>query len=64
MKVVRKSNFDHEDWRGDQHFVAQRLCERDATAVADLLNFRAGPNSDDYYVVVADGYIPPPDWAP
>lgn len=64
MKVVRKSNFDYEDHRGDQYFVAQRICERDARAIADLLNERAGKHSDNFYDVVADDYVLPPDWQP
>lgn len=38
MKIIRKSNFNHEDHRGDQYFVAQRLGERAAGRVGDLFN--------------------------
>lgn len=64
MKIIRKSNYDHEDWRGDQYFVAQRLCTKDAEAVAELLNQLAGEHSDNFFVVVPDDYVLPPDWAP
>ncbi len=64
MKVIRKSNFNHEDHRGNQYFVAQHIGERGAKAVADLLNELSGPNNDDYYVAVADNYVLPPDFEP
>jgi hypothetical protein len=64
MKIIRRSNYNHEDHRGNQHFVAQRLVVRDAQKVADLLNELAGPRSDDFYCVVADDYVLPPDWEP
>lgn len=64
MKIIRKSNFDHENWRGNQWFVAQRLSERQAEIVADALNDREHPNSDDFYDVVADDYVLPKDWEP
>lgn len=63
-KVVRKSNFDHEDWRGNQYFVAQQVDRHQAQAIADLLNEREGPNSDDFYTVVPDDYVLPKDWEP
>ena len=64
MKIIRKSNFDHEDWRGDQHFVAQRLTAQQAEAVAKALNDLEHESSDDYYKVVADDYALPPEWQP
>ena len=64
MKIIRKSNFDHEDHRGDQHFVAQRLSKRQADAVVTALNDLEHENSDDFYKVVDDDYVLPPDWAP
>lgn len=64
MKVVRKSNWNHEDYRADQYFVAQHLCKQDAQAVADLLNERGGPYDDNYYDVVEDSYVLPKDWEP
>lgn len=64
MKVLRKSNFNYEDHRGDQYFVSQRIGERAAKAIADLLNELRGPHGDDYYVVVADDYVLRRDWEP
>lgn len=63
-KVVRKSNFDYEDWRGNQYFVAQRVTDRQAQAIADALNELEGDHSDDFYETVADDYVLPPDWEP
>lgn len=62
-KIIRRSNFDHEDHRGDQYFVAQRLSLPQAEAVANLLNDQ-DRHSDDFYVVVADDYVLPPSWKP
>lgn len=64
MKIIRKSNFCYEDHRGNEYFVAQRLSERDANKVADLLNTLSGEHSDDFFVVVKDDYVLPPDWEP
>jgi hypothetical protein len=41
-KIIRKSNFDHEDHRGDQYFVAQRLSIRFYLVVDD--NYLLPPN--------------------
>jgi len=64
MKIIRKSNFDHEDHRGDQHVVAQRLSVRQAEAVARALNDLEHENSDDFYQAVSDDYVLPPAWGP
>lgn len=64
MKIVRKSNFDHEDYRGNQWFVAQRLSAREAARVASVLNDLNGQHGDDFFEVVSDDYILPPDWTP
>lgn len=64
MKIIRKSNFDHEDHRGDQWFVAQRLTKQQADLVAETLNNLEHQNSDDYYKVVPDDYVLPPEWQP
>lgn len=65
MKVVRKSNFNHEDHRGDQYFVAQKIGLRQAEAVAKALNdLEDHRYSDDFYEVVLDDYVLPPDWEP
>ena len=63
-KIIRKSNFDHEDHRGNQYFVAQGLSKKQAEAVAKTLNDLEHQNSDDFYAVVDDAYDLPPDWAP
>lgn len=64
MRVIRKSNFDHEDHRSDQYFVAQRLSDGQAEAVARVLNEMEHRSSDDFYEVVADDYVLPPEWRP
>jgi hypothetical protein len=64
MKIIRKSNFDHEDHRGDQHFVAQRLSKRQADCVVAVLNALEHENSDDFYAVVGDDYVLPPEFQP
>lgn len=64
VKVVRKSNFNHEGHRGDQFFVAQRMTPTQAKHVADALNGLEHEHSDDFYVAVDDDYVLPPDWAP
>jgi hypothetical protein len=63
-KVIRKSNFDHEDSRGDQYFVAQQLNDRQAKAVEEALNALEHEHSDDYYRAVPNDYVLPPDWEP
>lgn len=64
MKVVRKSNFNHEDHRGDQYFVAQRLTSEQAILIADVLNALEHTNSDNFYDVVPDDYVLPLEWQP
>jgi hypothetical protein len=64
MRVIRRSNYAHEDWRGDQYFVTCRLSERRAAAVAKALNDLEDLRSDDIFVVVPDDYDLPPDWQP
>lgn len=63
-KVIRKSNFDYDDHRGNQYIVAQRVTGRQAQAIADALNELEGEHSDDFYETVADDYVLPPDWEP
>lgn len=64
MKVIRKSNLGREDYRGDQHFVAQRLSDRQAKIVAERLNEMEHEHSEDFYLAVPDDYVLPPDWQP
>ncbi len=64
MRVIRKSNFDHDDHRGDQYFVTCVLSPARAEAVARALNEIEGEHSDDLFSVVADDYVLPPDWQP
>jgi hypothetical protein len=64
MRIIRRSNYNHEDWRGDQYFVTCKLTERQAEAVAKALNDLDGPLSDDIFVVVPDDYVLPSDWQP
>jgi hypothetical protein len=64
MKVVRCSNFDYEDRRGNQWFVAQQLTRQQAELVASALNADSGDYGPDYYLAVPDDYTLPPDWQP
>jgi hypothetical protein len=64
MKIIRKSNFDHDDHLGDQYFVAQRLSKQQADLVVETLNNLEYQNSDDYYKAVGDDYVLPPEWQP
>jgi hypothetical protein len=64
MRIIRKSNFDHEDHRGGQYFVAQRLSAHQAEAVVKALNDLEHESSDDYYEVVSEDYVLPPEWQP
>ncbi len=65
MKIVRTSNYDHEDNRGDQRVVAENIKhEREANVMCEALNAFVGEHSDDYFVVKPDDYILRPDWEP
>lgn len=64
MKVIRISNFDYEDWRGNQWIVAQRLSKEQASTVADALNSLEHADSDDFYKEVDNDYVLPEDWEP
>ena len=64
-KIVRKSNFDYEDWRGDQYFVAENIKhERQAKIMAEALNDDSGDHGDDFFEVVPHDYVLPPEWEP
>lgn len=63
-RVIRVSNFNHEDYRGDQYFVAQNVSEYQAEAIAEALNSLENEHSDDFFRVVPDDYVLPPDWEP
>lgn len=63
--IVRKSNFNHEDWRGDQYFVAQGIPTKvQADIMAEALNDNEHEHSDDWFVVVDSRYTMPPKWEP
>lgn len=63
--IVRKSNFDYEDWRGDQYFVAQGIpTKSQAEIMCEALNDAEHEGSDDWFVVVDSRYILPPKWEP
>ncbi len=64
MKVLRVSNFDHEDYRGNQWFVAQRLSKRQAEAVTRVLNEMEGEEGENFFLVVTDDHKPREDWEP
>lgn len=63
MKIIRKSNYDHEDWRGDQYVVADNIQrERQAKIMCEALNEHG--YDEDYFMVVPDDYVLTPKWKP
>jgi len=66
MKVVRTSNFDREDSRGDQYVVpgTEGMGYENAGSLAVWLNERAGSRSEDFFVPKPDEYVLPPHWEP
>jgi hypothetical protein len=63
--IIRKSNFDHEDWRGDQWFAARGIpSERMALIMCAVLNQDEGEHSEDYFEVVDGNYVLPAPWEP
>jgi hypothetical protein len=65
MQIIRKSNFDHEDWRGNQRVVASGIIHsREAMVMCDALNRASGPHGEDFYETVPDDYKLPPPWEP
>lgn len=65
MKIIRKSNYDHEDYRGDQFVVAEKLkSDFYAKLICKLLNEHSGEHSEDFFEVVPDDHILQPDWEP
>jgi hypothetical protein len=58
MKVIRVSNYDHEDWRGDQVMVAgPGLSQEEAEAVCGRCCDDPGRSEEDWYRVVQDDYV-------
>jgi hypothetical protein len=64
FRVVRISNYDHEDWRGNQWFVTVPLTSGWAESITKALNAAEHDHSDNYFRVVPDSYVLPPDWEP
>jgi len=65
MKIIRRSNWSHEDWRGDERVVAAQIANaREAKIMGDALNAYAGEHSDDHFHVMPDDYVLKPDWKP
>ncbi len=64
MKIVRRSNFGHEDYRGDERIVAENIKhEHEAKTMRDALQGIDGRN-EDFFVIVPDDYVLPPEWQP
>jgi len=65
-KIIRKSNFDYEDWRGDIVFVtpSHSFSEATANAICDMMNDDPRRADDDYFKVVPYDYVLPPKWEP
>ena len=57
MKVIRVSNYDHEDWRGDQYVVAgPGLSPEQAEVECELRCGDRRRSGEDWYRVVPDDY--------
>ncbi len=64
-KIIRVSNFDHEDWRGNQRVVAERIAlRREADLLCAALNAAEHENSDDAFEVVPQEQALREDWQP
>ncbi len=64
FRVIRVSNYNHEDNRGDRWFVTVPLSEGWAESIANALNAAEHEHSDNFFKVVPDTYALPPDWEP
>jgi hypothetical protein len=57
MKVIRVSNYDHVDWRGDQVMVAgPNLSQEEAEAECEKLCDDPRRSNEDWYQVMPDAY--------
>jgi hypothetical protein len=64
-KVIRKSNYDHDDWRGDQVFATSTSFSLDtAVAICNLMNEDKYRDDEDWFQVVQHDYVLPPKWTP
>jgi hypothetical protein len=65
FRVIRKSNYDHDDWRGDELF-ATPYCfsQSTATTICDAMNNDQYRNNNDWFVVVRHDYVLPKPWGP
>lgn len=65
MKIVRVSNFDYDDHRGDQYVVAEGIANKHhASVMCEALNEANGSRGPDWFQVVPDDYVLPPKWEP
>lgn len=65
MKIVRKSNWDHDDYRGNQWFVAENIKDAHLGQImVEALNEAGGDEDDDFYQIVEDDFKLRPDWQP
>jgi hypothetical protein len=65
FKIVRKSNYDYDDWRGDQKFVTDYVfSELVADTICAAMNVDQYRSRDDYFVVVPHDYVLPKPWSP
>lgn len=63
--IVRRSNYNHEDWRGDEFYVAQKIpMQSQADTMCAALNGALNPYSEDWFTVVDSNYLLPPKWEP
>ena len=64
-KVIRKSNYDHDDWRGNEVFAtAYSFSKETAEAICNLMNEDQYRNHEDWFAVVPGDYVLPKEWEP
>lgn len=65
MKIIRRSNFDCEDHRGDERLVAAQIAsEVEAAIMCAVLNTAEGEFGESCFHVKPDDYVLKPDWQP
>lgn len=57
MKIIRVSNYDYEDHRGNQRVVAEGITdEREARVMAEALQHDPKRDGEDWFMVVPDDH--------
>ncbi len=68
-KIIRTSNFDHEDHRGNQWVAAEniptsQLAELMVNGINNHLEKEFDCEQEDFFVVVDQAHVLRPDWEP